>query len=102
LNTCLALSRLQTSLVNGLLRCDDLAHLLLDHRQVFGGERLVALEIVIETVLDHRADGDLRARPQLLHGFGHHMRRIVPDQLSSASGYGGAMGDPVPPTNAGG
>jgi hypothetical protein len=43
-----------------------------------------ALEIVIEAVLDHRTDGHLRARPQLLHGLGHHMRGIVPDQLQRA------------------
>jgi hypothetical protein len=64
-----------------LVALNDLAHLLLDHRQVFGGERLVALEVVEETVLDHGADGDLRARPQLLHGFRHHVRCIMPDQL---------------------
>jgi hypothetical protein len=44
----------------------------------------VALEVVVEAVLDHRADGHLRARPQLLHGFCHHMGRIVPDQLQGA------------------
>jgi hypothetical protein len=70
--------------VNGTAR-DDLAHLLLDDRQVFGGERPGirpgALEVVVETVFDHGADGHLRARPQLLHGFRHHVRCIMPDQL---------------------
>ena len=59
---------------------DDLAHLGLDDRQVFRRERLVAREVVIEAVLDHRADGHLRAGVKLLHGFGHHVRRVVADQ----------------------
>src|SRR5277367_3110218 len=46
---------------------DDLAHALLDRREILGRERGIAKEIVIETVLDHRADGDLRTRPQRLH-----------------------------------
>ena len=43
---------------------DDLAHFFLDDRQVFGRERLVAEEIVVEAILDHRTDRDLGARPQ--------------------------------------
>ena len=43
---------------------DDLAHLLLDRRKVFRGERLVASEIVIKAVLDHRADRHLSAGPK--------------------------------------
>ncbi len=63
---------------------DDLAHLLFDRRQVVGGERLVAEEIVIEAVLDHRPDGDLRAGIELLHGLGHHMGGIVADEFQRA------------------
>ncbi len=63
---------------------DDLAHLLLDRRQVVGGERLVAEEVVVEAVLDHRPDGDLGAGIELLHGLGHHMGGIVADQLQRA------------------
>ena len=63
---------------------DDLAHLLFDGGQVFRRERLVAEEIVIEAVLDHRADGHLRAGPQRLHGFGQHMRGVMPDQFQRA------------------
>ncbi len=40
----------------GLVAPDDLAHLLLDRGKIFRGERLVAEEVVIEAVLDHRAD----------------------------------------------
>src|SRR5262249_6599993 len=41
-------------------------------------------EVVIETVLDHRANGDLGAGPERLHRFGEHMRAVVPDQLEAA------------------
>ena len=43
---------------------DDLAHLLFDGVEILRRERLVAEEIVIEAVVDHRPDGDLRAGPQ--------------------------------------
>ena len=59
---------------------DDLAHLGLDDRQIFRRERLVAGEVVIEAVLDHRADGHLRAGVKLLHGFRHDMSGVVADQ----------------------
>ncbi len=41
---------------------DDLAHLRFDRGEVLGRERRLAIEIVVEAVVDHRADGDLRAR----------------------------------------
>ena len=63
---------------------DDLAHLLLDRGEILRRERLVAEEVVIEAVLDHRADGDLRAGPQRLHGFGQHVRGVVADQFERA------------------
>ena len=63
------------------MRCDDLAHLLFDLRAGLRGERLVAGEIVVEAVLDHRADGDLGAGTQLLHGFGQHVGAVVADQF---------------------
>ena len=68
----------------GFVARDDLAHLLLDGVEVLRRERLVAEEVVIEAVLDHRADGDLRARPQALHGLRQHVRGVVPDQLQRA------------------
>ena len=63
---------------------DDLAHLLFDDRQVFDRERRLAIEIVIKAVLDHRADGDLRARKKLLHRLGQHMRGVVTNKLQRA------------------
>ena len=63
---------------------DDLAHLLLDRGKIFRRERLVAEEVVIEAVLDHRADRHLRARPQRLHRFRQHVRGVVADQFQRA------------------
>ncbi|MCY1308204.1 hypothetical protein D9M70_581930 [compost metagenome] len=60
---------------------DDLGHLLLDLREVVGREGLVAGEIVIEAVLDGRADGHLRAGEQLLHRLGQHVGGVVADGL---------------------
>ena len=68
----------------GFVARDDLAHLLLDGGEIFRRERLVAEEVVIEAVVDHRPDGDLRARPQRLHGFGEHVRGIVADEFERA------------------
>jgi len=68
----------------GFVARDDLAHLLLDGLEILRRERLVAEEVVIEAVLDHRPDGDLRARPQALHGLRQHMGGVVPDQLQRA------------------
>ncbi len=42
------------------------------------------MEVVVEAVLDHRADRDLRLRPERLHGLGEHVRAVVPDQLQAA------------------
>ena len=67
-----------------LVAGDDLAHALFDRREILGRERLVAEEIVIEAVLDHRANGDLSAWPKRLHGFGENMRCVVADQFERA------------------
>ena len=67
-----------------LVARDDLAHLFFDRGEIFRRERLVAEEIVVEAVFDHRADRHLGARPQRLHGFRQHMGRVVPDQLQRA------------------
>ena len=63
---------------------DELAHLRLDLGEVLGRERLVAGEVVVEPVLDHRADGDLGLRPQGLHGLRQDVGAIVPDQFQAA------------------
>ena len=82
---CLALSRDQTSLVKGLLRRDDLAASSSRSSGRSSGVKGSLLgKIVVEAVLDHRADGHLRSGPQFLHGFGHHMRRVVADEFQRA------------------
>src|SRR5262249_39481941 len=53
---------------------DDDAHLVLDAREVFGGERLGLGEVVVEAVLDGGTDGDLHAGEQPLHRLSHHVR----------------------------
>ena len=68
----------------GFVARDDLAHLLLDGVEVFRRERLIAEEVVIEAVLDHRSDGDLRARPKALHRFGEHVRGVMADEFQRA------------------
>src|SRR5262249_3305881 len=68
----------------GFVARDDLAHLLLDGAEILRGERLVAEKVVVKAVLDHRADGDLGPGPKRLHGFGEHVRGVVPDELQRA------------------
>ena len=68
----------------GFVARDDLAHLFLDRVEVFRRERLIAEEIVVEAVVDHRADGDLRAGPERLHGFGQHVRGVVANEFQRA------------------
>ena len=80
-------------LCDRLVARDDLAHARLDRPQFVGGERLGAREVVVEAVLDGRADGDLRLRPQLLHRFRQHVRSIVPQQLQSFLGIARDDGD---------
>ena len=57
----------------GLVGLDDLLHLLLDGAEVVGGDVLGQQEVVEVAVIGCRAEGDLRAGEQLLHGLGHDM-----------------------------
>ncbi len=50
----------------------------------------IAGEIVVEAVLDRRADGDLGAGIQILHRLGQHMGGVVADHLQR---LGVAAGD---------
>ena len=67
-----------------LVARDDLAHAFLDRREILGRERLGAVEVVVEPVLDHRADRHLGVGPQRLHRIRQHMRRVVTDQFERA------------------
>ena len=65
-----------------LVAVDDLASsCALDLGEIVGRERLVAHEVVIEAVLDRRAEGDLGAGIELLHRLGQHMGAVVAQQL---------------------
>ena len=64
-----------------LVARDDLAHLRLDRRKILRRERLVAVEVVIEAVLDHRSDRHLGAGKEILHRLRQHMGAVMPDQL---------------------
>ena len=66
---------------------DDLAHPRLDGLQVIGGERLGHVEVVVEAVVDRRADAELGLREQLLHGLGHDVRgRVAQDVAAVVAG----------------
>ena len=60
-----------------LVRRDDLGHAGLDPLQILGMERLVAREVVVEPVLDRRADGHLGARVQILDRLGHDVGAVM-------------------------
>ena len=66
-----------------LVGLDVLAHLRLDLREVVLVDRdaVRELEVVVEAVGDRRADRDLRARVELEHGLGEHVRDVVAQQL---------------------
>ena len=46
----------------------ELGHLLLDRRQVLGRERPFVRKVVVEAVVDDRADGHLRVGKEFLDG----------------------------------
>ncbi len=68
---------------------DKLSHLGLDARQVFGREWLVAGEIIEESVLDVRADRDLRAREQGLDRLGQKMRGVMTNEVECVDAFAG-------------
>ena len=50
------------------------------------------LEVVVEAVLDHRADGVVGARPQPEHGLGQHVGGRVAQHVPAGVGVGGDDG----------
>ena len=71
-----------------LVGLDDLAHPRLDPAEVVVAERGSAreFEVVVEAVLDGRADRELGAREQLRDGLGHHVRRRVAQHVPAGVG----------------
>ncbi len=76
-----------------LVAGDDLAHPRLDLGEVVGGERRFAGEVVIEAVFDRRADGDLGVGIKFLHRLGHHVRRVMAQQIDTVRVLRGDDGD---------
>ena len=56
---------------------DDLAHRGFDPLEISGSERRRLQEVVVEAILDGRADGDLDLGEQPLHRLRHDVRRRV-------------------------
>ncbi len=69
--------------IEALPRGDVLAHLLLDRREVRLGDRdaVREVEVVVEAVLDRRADRDLHARVELHDRGREDVRRVVADEV---------------------
>jgi hypothetical protein len=63
--------------LEGELLLRDAAHLGLERREVLGRERLRDLEVVVEAVVDGRAEADLRVGAQAAHGRGERVRARV-------------------------
>src|SRR5690606_38397103 len=60
---------------------DQLAHALLDRGHVLGRERALVPDVVVEAVLDHRADHHLGVRVELLDRVADQVRAGVADDL---------------------
>ena len=68
---------------HGLVQLGQLVHALFNGCQILGRERALVRKVVVEAVLDDRADGDLRLGEQVLHGVGHQVCRGVPDDVQA-------------------
>ena len=62
-------------------------HALLDLFQILGGEGALEIEIVVEAVLDVRADGHLGRREDLLDGLGHDVGGAVAQDGQALGGF---------------
>jgi hypothetical protein len=81
----------------GLRLGDDLPHPGLDALEVLRGERRSPgqLEVVVEAVLDRRADAEGGAREQVEHGLGEDVGRGVTDRVEAPVRVRGDDGDLV-------
>ena len=68
---------------------DQLAHALLDRGHVVRGERALGPDVVVEAVLDDRADHHLRVRVQLLDRMADQVRGRVADDVHALRILGG-------------
>ncbi len=97
--TRLASSRSQTSRTMGRSRLTISCMRVSIALQIVRGEGLGAGEVVVEAVLDRRADGHLGARIELLDRLRHDMRGVVAQQLKRRflvlAGDDGQRGIPI-------
>ncbi len=73
----------QHATVHRLVGLDELAHLRLELLEVFRRERPLEGEVVVETVLDDRADRDLRLRIDRLHSLREKVCGRVTEDLEA-------------------
>ncbi len=88
----------QLGALKGLVGLDVEGHPLLDSRQVRlrRAKSVGELEVVVEALLDRRADRDLGARPQVEHGGGQDMGAVVAKDLERLRTARGEDLDPLP------
>ncbi|MCY1534509.1 hypothetical protein D9M68_698850 [compost metagenome] len=76
-----------------LVLVGKLGHALFDRHQIIGREGPLVREVVEEAVLDHRADGHLRVREQLLHRIGQQVGGGMADDFQAVGILGGDDGE---------
>jgi hypothetical protein len=83
-----------------LVRLDVLAHPLLDRLEILVGDldSVRELEVVVEAIVDRRADRDLGAGIELHHRGRNHVGGVVADQVERAFG---AIGEDLDPFGVG-
>ncbi|MNL35250.1 hypothetical protein D3C87_1572660 [compost metagenome] len=60
---------------------NDVSHFLFDFFEVLFSEGKRRIEVIIKTIVDHRTDGDLHFRPNILNRLGHDMSARVTDHF---------------------
>ena len=86
-----------SSRTNAWSLVDDLAHAGVDAVEVLGRERgaVRQLEVVVEAVLDRRADAEGGVGEQVEHRLGQHVGRRVADRVEAPRAVGGDDGHAV-------
>ncbi len=79
----LRLGTLDLTSLEGMVRGGDLGHLGLDPLQIVGGERLLDVEIVVETFVDGRTEADAGVRIQLPDRRREHVSGGMPQGVES-------------------
>ena len=77
------ISRLEREALEPLTRLDDLLHTLFDALEILRRERFIDTEVVVETIVDGRANAQLRSRELQLHGLSHHVSRRVANDIAT-------------------